>query len=106
MDKNDPRVAFEFTVMDTVNLTQTQSQTGAKWREFIDKFPVLHAGFVVFFAVASTYATVQLTQAHQAEKIKKLEETTVSRELFDERTKAILDRLERQDAKLDRIMEK
>lgn len=93
--------------METVNLTQQiQTAPRSRWQEFINNFPVLHAAFVIAFAVVSTYATMQLTQTTQAEKIKKLEDSTVSKELFDERTKTILDRLEKQDEKLDKILEK
>lgn len=91
--------------METVNLTQIQSQPKSRLREFLETFPLIHIAFVILFSVITTYTTVQVTQGFQTEKIKKLEDSTVSRELFDERTTTILYRLEKQGEKLDKILE-
>ena len=103
--------------METVNLTQIQSQPRSKWQEFRDNFSfvqyVLGVITAAIIGICATYTTIQITATAQTkdiqrhgEKIEKLEKDSVSKDLFDERTKTILDRLDKQDSKLDKLLEK
>ena len=78
----------------------------SKLRLFLEGFPVAHLILVCVFSAGMSYATVWATQSFQAEKIDRLEKNSTPREIFDERTKTISDKLEKLDGKLDRILEK
>lgn len=82
------------------------TQPKSKIQAFITAFPLLHVLIVCVFSAGMSYATVWATAGFQAEKIEKLEKNSTPREIFDERTKTISDKLEKLDGKLDRILEK
>ena len=97
--------------METANITV--NTTATRWKSFLESFPIIQFVLAGLIGLAATYTTLQLSQTSAAaeirrnsERIEKLEKESVSREIFDERTKTILDRLEKQDQKLDKILEK
>lgn len=103
--------------METVNLTQIQSQPKSRWKEFSENFSIIQYALAVISAaiigICATYTTIQITATAQtkdiervSEKVGKLENDSVSKELFDERTKTMIDRLEKIDSKLDKLAEK
>jgi Flp pilus assembly protein TadB len=101
--------------METVNLTQVNQAPPprSKWKSFLESFPIIQFVLAGAIGLVAAYTTLQLSQNIQAseirrnsERIERLEKESVTREIFDERTKTILDRLDKQDSKLDRLLEK
>lgn len=87
-------------------MSEITSQPKSKLREVFESFPIYQTIFLAVFGIISAWVTVTMTQGYQAEKILKLEKESVSRELFDERTKAILDEQKRQRDLLEKILER
>ncbi|HEX8637363.1 MAG TPA: hypothetical protein VF692_04825 [Pyrinomonadaceae bacterium] len=77
--------------------SQTNQQSEkSNFRQWLDAAPILQFVGAGIIGLCATWTTVQLTQNSQAaeirrasERIEKLEKESVSRELFDERTKNI-----------------
>ena len=90
------------------NLNPNTSRLQAFFEFFL--IPLVVAGVI---GAASSWGTIQLTQNSQAseirqqgEKIGRLEKESVPRELFDERTKTILEKLERQGEMIEKIRDR
>ncbi len=104
--------------METVTIQQNLQppRRESKWREFLDNFPIIQFVLAGFIGLAATYTTIQLSQNTQAaeirrasEKIEQLERDSkalLSRELFDERTKAIQAEQARQREMLEKLLER
>lgn len=101
--------------METVQISQinTPHPPRSKWRELMDNFPFIQFVGAGLIGLVATWTTVQLTQNSQAaeirrqgEKIERLETTAVSRELFDERTRSMIDEQKKQRELLERIFDK
>lgn len=94
--------------------TQTSSNsTKSKWREFLDAAPILQFIGAGLIGLVATWTTIQLTQNSQAseirrsaEKIEKLERESVAKDLFEERTKTIIEKQKEQSEMLQKIFDK
>jgi hypothetical protein len=91
---------------------ETSSQK-SKWQSFSEAFPVVQFVGGVIIAVCATWTTIQLTQNSQAaeirrngERIEKLEKESTPRELFDERTRTILDKQKETNDLINKLLEK
>lgn len=91
----------------------TQTPQKSKLRELLEAFPIIQFIGAGVIGLCATWTTIQLSDQSQAaeirrnsEKIERLEKESVPREVFDERTKSMLDQLKDQSGKLDRILEK
>jgi hypothetical protein len=85
----------------------------SKWQAFNEAFPVVQFIAGVIIAVCATWTTIQLTQNSQAaeirrngERIEKLEKESTPRELFDERTRTILENQRETKDLINKYLEK
>lgn len=83
-------------------MPESKSSPKSGLKNWLDTFPILQFVGAGIIGLCATWTTIQLTQNSQAaeirrnsEKIEKLEKESVSRELFDERTKNIENLLNR-----------
>lgn len=91
----------------------TENSQPSKWKEILNGFPIIQFVIAGFIGLAATWTTIQLTQNSQAaeirrntEKIERLEKDSVSRELFDERTKTIIEKQKETNDLIKQILEK
>jgi hypothetical protein len=85
----------------------------SKWRAFNEAFPVFQFILAGAVGLVATYTTIQLTQNSQAaeirrhdERIGRLEKEFTPRELFDERTRTILEKQKETNDLIQKILEK
>ena len=92
---------------------ETQTLQKSKWKEFLDNFPIIQFVGAGLIGLVATWTTIQLTQNSQAaeirrnhERIEKLEKESVTRELFDERTKTIIEKQKETNDLINKFLEK
>jgi hypothetical protein len=91
--------------------TNQQSDKGA-FRQWLDAMPILQFVGAGVIGLCATWTTIQLSQNSQAaeirrasERVERLEKEFVSRELFDERTRAMREEQLRQSLMIEKILE-
>ncbi len=94
-------------------MSKTLQTSRSKWQGLTEAFPLMQFIGGVIIAVCATWTTIQLTQNSQAaeirrvsEKVERLEKDSTPRELFDERTKTILEKQKETYDLIQKILEK
>lgn len=82
-------------------------------RRFFEAFPIIQSVAAGVIALAATWTTIQLTQNSQAaeirrntEEIERLKKESTPRELFDERTRTILENQKETKDLLNKLLER
>lgn len=93
-------------------MPETKSSQKSGLKGWLEAFPILQFVGAGIIGLCATWMTIQLTQNSQAaeirrnsERIDRLEKDSVSRELFDERTRTIRDEQLRQSQMIEKILE-
>ncbi len=93
--------------------TEVSQTPKSKWKEFLDNFPIFQFVGAGIIGLCATWTTVQLTQNSQAaemrrqgEKIDRLEKDSTPRELFDERTRTIIEKQKETNDLIQKLLEK
>ena len=85
----------------------------SKFRELVDTFPIIQMVGAGLIGLVATWTTIQLTQNSQAaeirrntEEIERLKKESTPRELFDERTRTILENQKETKELINKFLEK